>query len=109
MNTLTDVKKLSKTMVKLTIATEQCNPKHKIKLARILKRAFNIEAKMRLVISKLFPLLSDVDTDSKAYTMINSMTKHMDDRIGRRIQNPISRKVRRKEARDARKVGLVCT
>ena len=87
MSTLTDIKKLSKIMVRLTIATEKCNPKHKMKLARILKRAFNIEAKMRQAIGKLFPLLSDTDIDSKAYTMINSMTKRMDKRVGRRIQN----------------------
>jgi len=87
-----EIKKLAKIMVKLTNQTRDCNPKHKMKLARILKRAFNIEKKMLAAIGRQFPLLDKKELDGRCNDVVEWMAERVKSRYGR-VSHPTPPKV----------------
>lgn len=96
-----EIIKVSKVVARLSIRLDEMKPLRRIQKLRLLRCAISKMALLTKLISKRFPLASKKDIAAMADSWVDFAVKHRKELMQHRTQNPVPRRVRRQEARDA--------
>lgn len=85
----TEAKKVSVLIAKVTEKFSNLHPKNRKTRARLLKRGFNLDKKLRKVIGRMMPLADRAEIDQIADKMVTWVTDRRANRVGRITANTL--------------------
>jgi len=83
---ITEARLIAKLMVKEQNKLEATHSKNHARRVRIIKRAISLNEKMKVVVSRVFPMQDAKGIDQTCWRMVDWMTDRMEQRTGRMVQ-----------------------